>query len=233
MSGFFVLFCFPFFFEGGHFQIVKKQPTIGERIQMRSSPTTAWLWLWVWTGLQKWSFGLWVVIWSVLWNHVVEQWLKLPPLPPRDSSAKAGVWALVSWLFGAFTRHIFWLIEIRPGLNSRTVCYIKLGLGSRLRVVLWEEILPGDVLLYRTLWNSTYYSGQDGQISKGEQEEKRIWRHVSSSAWRTLRGPQREREKKEKNILYCNDSARNLDGWWIGWGGENGEMARGCDSAAR
>lgn len=160
--------------------------------------------------------------WNSDWNY--------PPPPPRDSSAKAGVWALVSWLFGAFTRHIFWLIEIRPGLNSRTVCYIKLGLGSRLRVVLWEEILPGDVLLYRTLGNSTYYSGWDGQISKGEQEEKRIWRHVSSSAWRTLRGPQRE---QNIYILYWHDSARkqDLDGCWIGWG-ENCEMVRGCESAA-
>lgn len=96
--------------------------------------------------------------------------IEITPLPLQDSGAKAGVWALVSWLFGSFTRHIFWLIELSPGLNSGTVCYIKLGLGSRLRVVLWEEILPGYVLLHRTLGNSTYYSGQDGQISKGEQE---------------------------------------------------------------
>lgn len=115
-----------------------------------------------------------VVIWSVLQYHAVEQGLKNPPPPPPplprwDSDAKAGVWALVSWLFGSLTRHIFWLIELSSGLNSETVCYIKLGLGCGCRVLgfvffflLWEEILPGYVLLQRTFRSSTYYSGRDG-----------------------------------------------------------------------
>ena len=123
--------------------------------------------------------------------------MKLPALLLLQKfGSKAGVWAPVSWLLGSFTRHIFWLIELSPGLNSGTVCYIKLSPGSRLRVVLWEEILPGYVLLSDlrySVGNSTYYSGQDGPISEGELEEKRTRRHVSISAWRTLSGPRSKR----------------------------------------
>lgn len=120
-----------------------------------------------------------VVIWSVLQYHAVEQGLK-NTRPLWDYDDKAGVWALVSWLFGSLTRHIFWLIELSSGLNSKTVCYIKLGLGRGCRVLgffsfllLWEEILPGYVLLRRTFCSSTYYSGLDGQISKEKWEEKK------------------------------------------------------------
>lgn len=137
--------------------------------------------------------------------------IEITPLPLRDSGAKAGVWALVSWLFGSFTRHIFWLIELSPGLNSGTVCYIKLGLGSRLRVVLWEEILPGYVLLHRTLCSSTYYSGQDGQISKGEQEGRK--EDLEACQQFCMENLERATEKKKDKLHYIDMIQQESKTW--------------------
>lgn len=104
-----------------------------ERIQMSSSPTTACFWLFsffssciqFWTQLQKLSSGLWVVIRSVPQNHVVDQWLKLPPslceiLMPKQVS---GLW--FHGFLGLSHMSHFLVDWARSWNEFRTVCYIK------------------------------------------------------------------------------------------------------------
>lgn len=83
-----------------------------ERIQMSSSPAIAWLRLFIFfppvldstAEVQLWFVGRHLECSAKPCGGTMTE---ITPLPPRGSGAKAGVWALISWLFGSSTHVTF------------------------------------------------------------------------------------------------------------------------------
>lgn len=217
-----------------------------EGIQMSSSPTTVWLWLsfcffsccsvldWR-AGVRLWFAGrhlersektMW---WNNDWNYTQTT----PLSSPRSSFCEILMPKQVSGLwfhgFSGLSHMSHFLVDwARSWIKFRTVCYIKF----------WDAVagsaLGGDSAgVCFTRPNSQTSDTQSAiphfirvrmvRLAKERAERgKEDWRHVSSSAWGTLRGPRREKWKANYVDMIQQESQK-LDGWWIGWWGGNGK----------